>query len=465
MQRRSYLLEALLSLVGLVGASLTVAPAVAAPAPSVSAVKPNTGPLSGGNRVTILGSNFKPSPIVRFGKLRATHVTYVSTSKLVVTAPTRAGGSAPLTVDVRVTTRAGTSARVGTDRFSFMAPPSIASITPAAGPVAGGSRVVLKGARFQNVSAVTFGGVAGTSLHRSSATQIEVTAPSHAAGPVTVGMVTPQGKATSHFSYQAPPTLTTVSPETGPLAGGNELTLTGTELAGTRYVTVDDTKLSPTSLSATEVTVQLPAHAAGPVGVSITTWGGQTEAKIYTYAPPAVAGLSPSHGSMRGGTPVTISGSGFSGATAVTFDGTPAATFTVHSDSMITATSPPHSGAGPIDVQVTVPGGQSATDPADEFTYGIIDFTIAAGTGSGPWNTSGSPVLGWVGDVVRFHNADSFPHRLHAAGNPGAHWASDLAPGATFDWALQDTCVIGDVLYDHAYGTSARFYIVVDPPS
>lgn len=383
MNRRSCLLATLLSLAALVGAGLTVAPAVAAPAPSVSAVKPNTGPLSGGNRVTILGKNFKPSPIVTFGKLRATHVTYVSASKLVVTAPKRAGGSTPLTVDVRVTTRAGTSARVSTDRFSFLARPSIASITPAAGPLAGGTRVVLKGARLQNVTAVTFGGVAGTSLHRSGATRIEVTAPPHAAGPVTVRVVAPHGSASSYF----------------------------------------------------------------------------------TYAPPAVSSLSPAHGSMRGGTLVTLSGTGFTGATSVLFDGTPAADFTVHSDSVITATSPSHGSAGPVGVQVTAPGAQSAIGPTSTFTYGIVDFQIAAGTGAGPWNTSDNPVRAWVGDVVRFHNADTAPHRLHASGSPGDHWAEDLAPGATLDWALTNTSVLGDLLYDHDYDTSARFYIAVDPPS
>ena len=439
--------------------------AVAASVPKVSAVKPNTGPLVGGKRVTILGSNFKSAATVKFGSLRATDVTFVSTSKLVVTAPKRAADAAPLTVDVRVTTAAGTSARVKADRYSFLAAPTISDVTPPAGPLTGGSRVVLTGARFQNASVVTFDGVAGTGLHVSSKTQVEVTAPEHTAGSVTVRLVTPQGKDTSEFSYQAPPTLTTMSPEAGPLAGGNELTLTGTHLAGTRYVTVDATELSPTDQSDTTVTVELPAHAAGPVPVSITTWGGQTGAEVYTYVPPSVSGLAPSHGSMRGGTEVTLSGSGFTGATAVTFAGTPAADFTVHDDSTITAISPSRNATGPVDVQVTVPGGQSAIVPSDEFTYGIVDFTIPAGTGSGPWNTSDNPVLAWIGDVVRFHNADSVPHRLHADGGVGAHWATDLGPGGTLDWPLTGTSTLGDVLYDHDYGMTARFYLVVDMPS
>lgn len=451
-------------LLATLGPYLAADQAAAASVPKVSAVTPNTGPLVGGTRVTILGSNFKSAATVKFGSLRATHVRFVSTSKLVVTAPKRAADSAPLTVDVRVTTAAGTSARVKADRFSFMAGPTVADIAPPAGPLTGGSRVVLTGARFQNATAVTFDGVAGTALHVTSKTQVEVTAPPHAAGPVTVRLVTPQGEATSEFGYQAPPTLTTISPETGPLAGGDELTLTGTNLDGTLFVTVDTAELSPLTQSESTVTVQLPAHAAGPVTVSITTWGGQTGAKVYSYAPPAVSGLSPPHGSMRGGTEVTLSGSGFTDATAVTFAGM-AADFTVHSDSTITAISPSRNATGPVDVQVTVPGGESAIAPEDEFTYGIVDFTIPAGTGSAPWNTSGDPVLGWIGDTVRFYNADIAPHRLHAVGQPGAHWADDLAPGGTFDWPLTDTSTIGELLYDHDYSGDARFYIVVDAPS
>jgi hypothetical protein len=71
---------------------------------------------------------------------------------------------------------------------------------------------------------------------------------------------------------------------------------------------------------------------------------------------PVVSGVSPSVGPLAGGTSVTISGSGFTGATAVDFGGVPAASFSVVSDSEVTAVSPAQS-AGPVDVTVTAPGG------------------------------------------------------------------------------------------------------------
>jgi RHS repeat-associated protein len=82
---------------------------------------------------------------------------------------------------------------------------------------------------------------------------------------------------------------------------------------------------------------------------------------------PVVSGLTPNTGPAAGGTTVTITGTGFTGATAVAFGSQPASTFTVVSDTTITATAPP--GTGTTDVTVTAPGGTTVTAAADQFTY------------------------------------------------------------------------------------------------
>jgi hypothetical protein len=74
---------------------------------------------------------------------------------------------------------------------------------------------------------------------------------------------------------------------------------------------------------------------------------------------PVISSLSPDHGPAAGGTVVTITGTGFTGATGVTFDGTPATSYTVDSDTQITATTPAHT-SGPVDVVVSSVGGDSA---------------------------------------------------------------------------------------------------------
>ncbi len=82
---------------------------------------------------------------------------------------------------------------------------------------------------------------------------------------------------------------------------------------------------------------------------------------------PGISSLSPASGPTGGGTSVTIAGHDFTGATAVSFGAVPAASFTVDSDSQITAVSPPGS-RGAVDVGVRNPG-QSPAVGTDKFTY------------------------------------------------------------------------------------------------
>src|SRR5438094_7024945 len=83
---------------------------------------------------------------------------------------------------------------------------------------------------------------------------------------------------------------------------------------------------------------------------------------------PAVDSVNPAVGPTTGGTSVTLTGCGFTGATSVHFGATAAPTFTVNSDTKITATSPAHA-AGPVDVTVTTPQGTSPRQAGDTFTY------------------------------------------------------------------------------------------------
>jgi hypothetical protein len=83
--------------------------------------------------------------------------------------------------------------------------------------------------------------------------------------------------------------------------------------------------------------------------------------------PPTVSGVSPSTGSIAGGTEVTVTGTGFEGATSVNFGTTAAASFTVVSDDELTVLSPTLS-AGTVDIVVVSAEGSSPVSTADEFT-------------------------------------------------------------------------------------------------
>jgi hypothetical protein len=91
----------------------------------------------------------------------------------------------------------------------------------------------------------------------------------------------------------------------------------------------------------------------------------------FTYiAPPEVTGITPTKGSAAGGDTVTITGIGFTGASAVSFGSAVATIQPGGSDAQLTVTTPAANVSGTVDVTVTTPGGTSAiTQAADQFTY------------------------------------------------------------------------------------------------
>ncbi len=96
---------------------------------------------------------------------------------------------------------------------------------------------------------------------------------------------------------------------------------------------------------------------------------------------PAVTMVSPNTGTTMGGDTVEITGSGFTGVTAVDFGSVPAASFNFNSDTSITATSPAGT-SGSVDVTVITPSGTSAVGPSDQFAYAEPATTTTATTTS-----------------------------------------------------------------------------------
>jgi len=83
---------------------------------------------------------------------------------------------------------------------------------------------------------------------------------------------------------------------------------------------------------------------------------------------PVINSVTPEMGNAAGGTSVAITGSKFSGTTSVLFGNTPAASFVVHSDSSITATSPAHV-PEVTSVTITTSNGTSETSIDSYFTF------------------------------------------------------------------------------------------------
>jgi len=150
-----------------------------------------------------------------------------------------------------------------------------------------------------------------------------------------------------------------------------------------------------------------------------------------TAAPvaPTVTGVSPSSGSTAGGTSVTITGTGFTGATAVDFGTTAATSETVNSATSITAVSPAES-AGTVDVTVTGPGGTSATSSADQFTYQTPSTT--------PPPAANAPVVSFVFPNEGFegHYSLVFIFGEHFTGVTGVHFGTAAGLYKVFDQNL-----------------------------
>jgi hypothetical protein len=158
-----------------------------------------------------------------------------------------------------------------------------------------------------------------------------------------------------------PPTVSSVTPSTGPLSGGNTITITGTNFDGTAQVSIGGVPSTNFTVnSSTSMTATVPAGTAvGPVSVIVTTAAGSNPNNLlYTYvSAPVFTSISPASGPIAGGTKVTITGVSFTGTTSVTFAGVNAQSFTVVNDTTIIAVSPVAFESGLAQVDVTTPGG------------------------------------------------------------------------------------------------------------
>ncbi|MBH0024910.1 IPT/TIG domain-containing protein [Salinibacterium sp. SWN248] len=317
-------------------------------APTVSAMSPDLGPIAGGTAVTITGSGFTGATGVTFDGDAGTSFTFVSDTEITVTSPAHAAGAVAVVVE-----HAGGNAAAGD--FTYLANPSVSDLTPTSGPLAGGTEVTITGSGFTGATGVTFDGDAGTSFTVVSDTKITVTSPAHAAGDAAVVVVHPIiNAAAGDFTYTSAPTIASLAPATGSTAGGTVVTITGSGFTGATGVTFDgDAGTSFTVVSDTEITVTSPARSAGEIDVVVAHAVGNSAPADFTYvAPPTVTSISPNEGPLTGGTEVTIIGSGFTGATGVTFDGDAGTSFTVVSDTEITVTTPAGSeGAAAVVVQ------------------------------------------------------------------------------------------------------------------
>ncbi|MHB8897001.1 MAG: IPT/TIG domain-containing protein, partial [Candidatus Geothermincolia bacterium] len=262
--------------------------------PHIDGIDPASG--QAGSSVTIDGNAFgsaRGSSRIWFGTTEAAGYTSWTNTRVVVTVPVLAG--TPVTVPVKASTGGGDS---NTMDYTEDAPPTLASVTPASGPV--GTRVTLAGNNLgaaRETSSVKFGGgtCAAADYESWSDTTIVTRLP---AGATTGNVTVVKGGNTSNartFTVTTAPVISSVTPATG--APGDDVTIagagfgsssSGARLAGgtASYVSFGGVQATDiTSWSNTQIKCKVPAGSTSS-SLSVATAGGTSNGKSFTVIYP-----------------------------------------------------------------------------------------------------------------------------------------------------------------------------------
>jgi hypothetical protein len=317
------------------------------PKPEITSFTPTSG--GSGTDMIIKGKGFLPGlTSVTLGGISPFYVRVDSDTSIFVMVGSVSSG------DVYVKTPGGEAAMPG---FTYIKPPpAIYAVAPMR--ALEGTVVGITGERFSRVTAVTFGGVPAASFTINSDTYITAIVGKGASGDLEVS--TSDGKATKTGFVFGESTITSISPATG--GPGTVVTITGTGFTDISSVYFGNAYANRTVNSPTSMTVTVPANGAGLITIYFSDWSIVCSDK-FAYQSPVTAIGSVTLNVGGAGTTVAIAGSGFSQATAVTFGGVPAASYTVNSPYSITATL---AGGASGNVAVT---SQLGTGVAGGFSY------------------------------------------------------------------------------------------------
>jgi hypothetical protein len=300
--------------------------------------------------------------------------------------------------------------------------PTITSISPSFGRPEGGEIVTITGTNFRTPVRVLFdlgGGIIKEAFVASvTPTQVQVVTPSVNLGAgqtldATIillneaGTTNEQRVTTAPFTFrlaQLTPAITTVSPDSGPVAGGTRITIFGSGFEAPVQVsfTLGAVFAQMTVLSTTFtqiVAVTPPARdvnpdgsgsLVGPVNLRVLNINSATSATLtaaFRYTPKMqITGARPLTGSSLGGTDVTIDGIGFDDPVDVIVGGIPAQTLRVSGTQILARTLPLAvpcaSGAGAISVKNIDTGDSALAIETFDF-IGVVPFIT--GVTGGPF--------------------------------------------------------------------------------
>lgn len=277
----------------------------------------------------------------------------------------RAGFALVMALSLALTACGGTA--------SVTPAPTVASFAPASGVA--GSSVTITGANLTGATAVTVGGKAAASFSVASATTITaVVASDSTTGTIAVTTSGGTGASSGSFIVLSAPAISSFNPTTGPV--GTSVAITGTNFTGASTVTFNGkAAASFTVNSATQITATVASGTTtGAIALKNPAGTAASTTSFSVIAAPVISSFNPGSGPV--GNSVVITGSNFTGATAVAINGKAATSFAVNSATQITAVVASGTTSGKI--TVTTPGGTATS--AGSFTVtssnATLDLTI-----------------------------------------------------------------------------------------
>lgn len=172
--------------------------------------------------------------------------------------------------------------------------PTITDLQPNKGPIKGGQAITVSGTNFISGAKVFVGDVLATQIVFVNDKKITAVTPAHAQGNVAIKVENiPNNPDFSYeitlaYLYIAPPTITAVTPVSGPTGGGTAVTISGLNLEYTANVNWGGANIPFSYDGISVLHVTAPAHSAGFINILLTNTFGDTggAANAYQYSSP-----------------------------------------------------------------------------------------------------------------------------------------------------------------------------------
>jgi hypothetical protein len=346
--------------------------------PTLTSVSPNSGQATAQTPVTLYGSGFLTGVGVTFDGITATNITRVNSSTITCTTPTHSAGA----VNVKVT-NTNTGSVILTNGYTYYAAPTVTSITPVAAinnASAGISNITGTAFRTGAIAKLTKSGspdISLTTVYSNSSTLTatipapSTTYPTGLYNVVVTNTDSQNGFLSNGFTMSTRPTISSLNVNSGPAAGGGQITITGTNFipGATTAVKFGGTSAGGVTVnSSTQIKANIPS-GTGSVNVTVINPASLTslETKTYQYFPmPTISTVVPNIGTTAGGTVITINGANFYNST-VTVGGITCTNNPANDTSAAIICVTPSEAIGAKDVIVTTPTG--AVTKTGGFTY------------------------------------------------------------------------------------------------